>query len=108
MPVSGAWLPRIPVWRSSFTVSYSPIDRMTTAVSGRYAAQNFTQLNNSDTNHNAYTADSSYTVIDLKAHYQIDKNFTANVGIDNVTNKLYWDFHNFPQRTFIAQLKYDY
>ena len=108
MPVSGSWVPRIPVWRSSFTVSYSPIERMTTAVSGRYSAATFTQVNNSDIYHNAFTADSSYVVIDLKMNYKIDENFTFNAGIDNVTNKLYWLYHNFPQRTYMAQLKHDF
>ena len=108
MPVSGAWLPRIPVWRSSFTVSYSPIERMTTAVSGRYSAATFSQLNNSDTYHNTYVGNSSYVVLDLKMNYKIDENFTFNAGIDNVTNKVYWLYHNFPPRTYVAQLKYDF
>ncbi|WP_194270129.1 TonB-dependent receptor [Candidatus Methylospira mobilis] len=108
MPVSGAVVPRIPEWRSSFTVSYSPLERMTTSVSGRYSSQTFSQLNNSDVYHNTYVGNSAYFVLDLKVNYKIDDKFTFNAGIDNVTNKLYWLYHPFPQRTFVAQLKYDW
>ena len=29
-------------------------------------------------------------------------------GINNVNNDKYWIFHPFPQRTFFAQLKFNY
>jgi iron complex outermembrane receptor protein len=29
------------------------------------------------------------------------------VGIDNLTNELYWNFHPYPLRTVVAELKFD-
>jgi len=29
------------------------------------------------------------------------------LGIDNLNNYKYWNFHPYPQRTYLAELKYD-
>jgi len=29
------------------------------------------------------------------------------VGIDNVNNYQYWNFHPYPQRTYVAEVKVD-
>jgi nucleoside-diphosphate-sugar epimerase len=29
-------------------------------------------------------------------------------GIDNLNNYQYWNFHPYPQRTYYAELKYDF
>jgi iron complex outermembrane receptor protein len=47
-------------------------------------------------------------VFDIKARYKVDKNLTASLGIDNLTNRNYFLYHPFPQRTFIGNLKYNF
>ncbi len=32
---------------------------------------------------------------------------SASLGIDNLNNYQYWNFHPYPQRTFMAELKLD-
>jgi len=44
--------------------------------------------------------------MDAKMSYQFDHHWRTSFGIDNIFNKDYFIYHPFPQRTFIAQLKY--
>ena len=107
-PTTGAMLPRIPTYRSSFTVSYSPVNDLTTSISGRYSSATFSQLNNSDINHMAYVGNSAYFVVDAKVNYKLTKQWSVNAGIDNLNNEHYWLYHPFMQRTYTAQIKFNY
>ena len=46
-------------------------------------------------------------VVDLRLRYQIDRQWSAAFGIDNLNNEQYWNFHPYPQRTYTAQLRFD-
>jgi iron complex outermembrane receptor protein len=39
--------------------------------------------------------------------YQLDPRWGLALGIDNLNNYQYWNFHPYPQRTWIAELRYD-
>ena len=108
LPSTGMLTPKIPIWRSTFTISYSPLKDLTTSVSGRYSSAVYSQLNNSDHTTNTYTGISSYFVVDTKVNYAITKQWSINAGIDNINNQNYWIYHPFPQRTYVAQLKFNY
>jgi len=43
--------------------------------------------------------------VDVRARYQIDKHHSLAFGVDNLNNDKYWNFHPYPQRTFVAELK---
>ncbi|MGZ8935473.1 MAG: TonB-dependent receptor [Methylobacter sp.] len=100
--------PRVPEWRATATVTYRPIDKLSTSVSGRYSSEQFGQLDNSDTNHFTYQGTGSFFVVDLRAKYQFTKQISASAGIDNVNDYQYFIFHPFPTRTYFAELKYNY
>ena len=110
LPTSvGKVQPRVPEWRASATVAYHVNNDLTTSVSGRYSSQQYGQIDNSDVNPDTYTGTGSpYFVIDTRAKYQITKQLMLSAGIDNITNENYWLFHIFPQRTYIAELKFNY
>jgi len=105
-PSTGMMTPRIPTWRSTFTLSYTPIEKVTTSVSGRYSSAMFSQLNNSDTNGSTYVGNSAYFVVDTKVNYQMTKQWSMNAGINNINGQNYWIYHPFPQRTYVAQIKF--
>jgi len=107
-PTTGMMQSRVPTWRSSFTLSYSPLPKLTTSVSGRYSSAAYGQNNNSDINHFTYVGVSSYFVVDTKVNYQFTKQWSMNAGIDNINNQNYWIYHPFPQRTYTAQIKFNY
>ena len=108
-PSTGALMPRIPEWRASFGTSYRFWnDKFVASVNGRYADSSFGAINNSDINHKTYVGVGGYFVVDTKLSYKINKQFTLSGGIDNINNENYWIYHPFPQRTYMAQLKFNY
>jgi iron complex outermembrane receptor protein len=64
-------------------------------------------LNNADPNGFAYQGFSSYLTADLRLRWKITQQWSAAVGIDNLNNQTYWNFHPYPQRTYNAELRFD-
>ena len=99
--------PRVPDWRASFLASYRATDKLATSLGVRYSGVQYGQLNNSDTNSSTYTGNSRYFVADVRAKYQLAKQWSASGGIDNLNNAKYWAFHPYTQRTYSAELRFD-
>ena len=45
--------------------------------------------------------------VDLRVRYQFTRQLPAALGIDNLNNYRYWNFHPYPQRSYTAELKFD-
>jgi len=103
----GMWQPRVPQWRAALLASYAPDERWSGSLGLRYSGKQYGQLDNSDTNGDAYTGFSPFLVADLRLQYRIDKQWTLSAGVDNLNNKRYWAFHPYPQRTFHAEVGFD-
>ena len=103
----GKWQPRIPEWRATGVAAYRASDKLSLALAARYSGKQFSTLDNSDPNGFAYQGASKYFTADLRATYRFDKQWSAAFGIDNLNNYKYWNFHPYPQRTFVAELKFD-
>ncbi|WP_428422629.1 TonB-dependent receptor [Methylibium sp.] len=99
--------PRVPEWRASLLVSYTLDDHWSGSLGARYSGTQYGQLDNSDTNGFAYQGFSRYFVVDLRLQYRLDRQWRASFGIDNLNNEKYWAFHPYPQRTVIAELRFD-
>jgi iron complex outermembrane receptor protein len=100
--------PRVPQWRASALANYRWDAQLSTSLGLRYSADQFSSLNNTDINGFAYTAASRFTVLDVRARYAIQPKLVAAFGIDNLTNTEYWNFHPYPGRTLVAELKVDF
>ncbi|QNA99147.1 TonB-dependent receptor [Massilia sp. Se16.2.3] len=99
--------PRIPEWRATAVASYRITDRLALSLAGRYSGDQFSTLDNSDPNGFAYQGSSRYFTADVRATYRLDARWSLAVGVDNLNNYLYWNFHPYPQRTYLAELKFD-
>ena len=99
--------PNIPRWRAAALVAYRWSAKWSTSVGARYSGRQFRTLDNSDVNGDTYMGVSRFFVVDLRARYRLDERWSAAVGIDNVNNDKYWNFHPYPQRTFVAEVKAD-
>jgi iron complex outermembrane receptor protein len=75
-------------------------------VGARYSGKQFSSLDNTDVNGFAYQGTSKYFTTDVRVRYQVNKQWSAAVGIDNLNNYQYWNFHPYPQRTFMAELNF--
>ncbi|HSV57365.1 MAG TPA: TonB-dependent receptor [Variovorax sp.] len=103
----GKWQPRVPRWRSTVYATWRPDAHWALTAAARYSGQQFSTLDNSDVNANAYFGASKYFVVDMRVRYQINRQWSAAFGIDNLNNEQYWNFHPYPQRTYTAQLRFD-
>lgn len=99
--------PRIPEWRATGVASYRFNDRLALTLAARYSGDQFSTLDNTDPNGFAYQGASKYFTADLRATYRVNKQWSVAVGVDNLNNYQYWNFHPYPQRTWLAELKYD-
>jgi iron complex outermembrane receptor protein len=99
--------PRIPQWRASGQATWRVDDRLAATLAARYSGHQYSTLDNSDPNGFAYQGASSYFTADLRVVYRIARHWEAALGIDNLNNYRYWNFHPYPQRTWVAELKWD-
>lgn len=99
--------PNIAQWRASALASYRWNAQWSTSVGARYSGPQFRTLNNSDVNGFTYMGVSQFFTVDLRARYQINKTMSAAFGIDNANNYQFWNFHPYPQRSYVAELKID-
>jgi iron complex outermembrane receptor protein len=98
--------PRVPMWRASGLALYRWDDKLSTSVGARYSGKQYSQLGNYDVNGFTYTGVSKYFTVDTRLHYQFDKQWSGAVGIDNLNNCEYWNYHLYPGRTLLAELKW--
>jgi iron complex outermembrane receptor protein len=99
--------PNIPKWRATALASYRFDARWTAAFGARYSGPQYRTLNNADVNGYTYMGVSKYFTTDVRLRYQINRQWSAAVGIDNLNNYQYWNFHPYPQRSYSAELKFD-
>jgi len=103
----GKYQPRVPVWRATALVSYRFDPALTATFGARYSGNQFSSLDNSDVNGFTYMGTSKYFTTDVRVRYQVSRQWTAALGIDNLNNYKFWNFHPYPQRTLVAELKFD-
>jgi len=102
---------RIPQWRANGTLTYHTTSQWDNIVAVQYRSQQQTDNTNSANGRNVFGASDSYVLVNLKSAYKMDvgNDMTAKftVGIDNVLNEDYFDFHPYPQRTYFASIGLD-
>ncbi|WP_229262469.1 TonB-dependent receptor [Duganella radicis] len=103
----GKWQPRIPEWRATGMATYAFDDRLSVTLAARYSGKQYSTLDNSDVNGFAYQGSSKYFTADTRLRYRLSQQWSVALGVDNLNNYQYWNFHPYPQRTYVAELKFD-
>ncbi|MFG6490184.1 TonB-dependent receptor [Roseateles sp. BYS78W] len=103
----GKWQPNIPRWRATALAAYRLDEHWSASLAARYSGRQYRTLNNADVNGFAYMGVSKYATADVRVLWKIDRQWSAAFGIDNLNNYQYWNFHNYPQRSYSAELKFD-
>ena len=103
----GKQQPNIPKWRATALASYRLDEHWSASLGARYSGVQFRTLNNGDVNGYTYQGVSEYFTTDVRVRYVVNKQWTASVGIDNLNNYQYWNFHPYPNRSYVAELKFD-
>jgi iron complex outermembrane receptor protein len=103
----GKWQPRIPRWRATGVATYRVGERLAYSLAARYSGRQFSTLDNSDPNGFAYQGASRYFTVDGRVTWKPVKRWTVAVGVDNLNNYQYWNFHPYSQRTWVVEARYD-
>ena len=103
----GKQQPNIARWRATALVSYQWDDHWSTSLGARYSGPQFRTLNNADVNGYTYQGVSEFFTTDLRVRYTPSKRWGASLGIDNLNNYQYWNFHPYPQRSYSAEIKWN-
>ncbi|HEY0956366.1 MAG TPA: TonB-dependent receptor [Roseateles sp.] len=103
----GKWQPNIPRWRATALAAYRFSPQWSASLAARYSGRQYRTLNNADVNGFAYMGVSKYATADVRVLWKINRQWSAAFGIDNLNNYRYWNFHNYPQRSYSAELKFD-
>lgn len=101
----GKRVPNIPMRRATVTATYRPTDEWALSTAARYQDRMPTTMDNTDYVNKVAGSFDAFFVMDVRARYKHNENLEAAIGIDNVNDCKYYEFHPFPQRTFIAELK---
>jgi iron complex outermembrane receptor protein len=102
----GKRIPQLPPWRANLVATYRPDDRIAFTLAARYSARSFGTIDNSDPVAQTFQGFGDYFVMDARIRYRIDGNWSASVGVDNLNDDKYFEYHPFPQRTFLMELHY--
>jgi iron complex outermembrane receptor protein len=103
----GRQQPRVPRLRASVAATWRASDTLSASYGLRYGSRQYGTLNNSDPNGFTYQGFSKYFTTDARAVWKFMPQWTAAIGIDNLNNYQYWNFHPYPQRTYSAELRFD-
>jgi len=102
---TGMRAPLVPDWRDTLQAIYRPNDDLSFSAAARWQGKMYSTLDNSDLINSVNGAFDPFFVVDLHARYRFMNAVSAEVGVDNLTDFKYFEFHPFPGRTFVASLK---
>ena len=102
----GKWQPRVPRWRASALATWQATPAFSVAYGVRFSGQQYSTLDNGDPNSFAYTGASPYLISDVRLRYQLNRQWSAALGLDNMSNQQVWNFHPYAQRSANAELAF--
>jgi iron complex outermembrane recepter protein len=102
----GKHVPYVPRWRATAVATYRPNAAWAFTLAGRYSGKQYSTLDNTDNTSNVFGAFDRFLVFDAHVNYQINQQLSASLGVDNLTNEKYFLYHPFPQRTYVASIKF--
>jgi iron complex outermembrane receptor protein len=109
----GSELPLIPVWRAALQGTYHASNDLSYSLGWRYSGRQHSGMINAatqqypDPNPGVYGGRSNFSVFDAKVLYKFAKQWSASVGVDNITNEKYFTLYPYAQRTVFAGVKFD-
>ena len=102
----GKQIPALPRLRGAVVATWRPTSAVTTTLAARYSDRSFGAIDNADTYANTYTGFGAFFVMDAKLRWRIGPNVELDAGVNNLTDRSYFLFHPFPQRTWVAGVRW--
>jgi len=98
-------------WKANGSATYHLTDQWDTTLSANYRGPQYASEDNSDNTSGVYGASDEYLLLNVKTQYvqplAHDMTATFSMGVDNLLNENYFDFHPYPQRTYFANVSLD-
>ncbi|MEE9346125.1 MAG: TonB-dependent receptor [Methylococcales bacterium] len=108
--IGNEW-PRLPKWRANATATYHTTANWDNILSVQYRNDQFSNENNDDVNQGVFGTSSASVLLNFKTMYSLDvgNGITTrfSVSVENILNEKHYDFHPYPQRTYIANIAVD-
>jgi iron complex outermembrane receptor protein len=102
---TGKHVPYVPNWRDTVQATYRPDEKLAVSLAARYSGKMYTTLDNTDSVSHVMGAFDKFIVVDAHVRYQFASYLTATLGIDNLLNEKYFEYHPFPGRTYVASMR---
>lgn len=99
-------IPQLPKLRANLVATWRPNLDWSFTLGARYSDRSFGTIDNSDPVSQTYQGFGSYLVLDARARYRLNDNWTVSAGVDNLNSDKYFVYHPFPQRTFLMEVHY--
>ncbi|WP_083228677.1 TonB-dependent receptor [Bordetella sp. H567] len=101
----GKYFYRIPLWRANLVGIYRFGDKASLTGAVRYSGRQYNTLTNEDSNPDVFGGTSTYTVVDAKFTYKLDRHSEVSVGVDNLFDERYFVYHPYPGRTLYVETR---
>jgi iron complex outermembrane receptor protein len=102
----GKTIPQVPRRRATLVATWHEPGGAAFTLAGRYASRSWGTIDNSDRVGHTYQGFEGYLVLDARANIPVGKRWRWAVGVENLTNRRYYVFHPFPQRTLTGEIAY--
>ncbi|MGH8113361.1 MAG: TonB-dependent receptor [Rhodanobacteraceae bacterium] len=100
---AGKHVPYVPMWRDTLRATYHASARVAVTFAARYQSKIYSTLDNTDTVEHVFGTFDPFLTMDLHAHLRLNDLVDLDVGIDNLTNQKYFEYHPFPMRTLVVE-----
>jgi iron complex outermembrane receptor protein len=98
--------PQVPRRKATLVATYRANDALSFTAAARYSSRSFGTIDNKDLVSHTYQGFDDYLVGDVRAVVKLSENWSLAAGVDNFTNRKYFLFHPFTQRTFSAEVNW--
>ncbi len=100
--------PQVPQRKATLVATYRPDDTLSLTAAARYSSRSFGTIDNSDPVTHTFQGFESYLVADVRAVVKLSAHWSLAGGVDNLTNRKYYLFHPFTQRTFTGEVNWTF
>jgi iron complex outermembrane receptor protein len=102
----GKLIPQVPRRRATLVATWHGPGETALTLAGRYSSRLYASIDNSDRVGHTFQGFEGFLVLDARASIPVGKQWRWAIGVENLTNRKYFLFHPFPQRTFTAEIRF--
>ena len=100
--------PQVPLRKATLVATYRPSEALSLTAAARYSSRSYGTIDNSDPVTHTYQGFENYLVADVRAVVKLSPHWSLAGGVDNLTNRKYFLFHPFTQRTFTGEINWKF